>query len=36
LPVAVFVNSQGKVTAIQLGQLDQGEVNQDVPGAIGP
>lgn len=36
LPVAVFVNSQGKVTAIQLGQLDQGEVNQDVPAAIGP
>jgi len=36
LPVAVFVNSQGKVTAIQLGQLDQAEVNQDVPGAIAP
>ncbi|MGP8249361.1 MAG: redoxin domain-containing protein [Candidatus Dormibacteria bacterium] len=36
LPVAVFVNSQGKVTAIQLGQLDQAEVNQDVPAAIGP
>ncbi|MGC1406019.1 MAG: TlpA disulfide reductase family protein, partial [Candidatus Dormiibacterota bacterium] len=35
LPVAVFVNSQGKVTAIQLGQLDQGEVNIDVPAAIG-
>jgi cytochrome oxidase Cu insertion factor (SCO1/SenC/PrrC family) len=36
LPVAVFVNSQGKVTAIQLGQLDQAEVNQDVRAAIGP
>jgi cytochrome oxidase Cu insertion factor (SCO1/SenC/PrrC family) len=36
LPVAVFVNSEGKVTAIQLGQLDQAEVNQDVPTAIGP
>jgi cytochrome oxidase Cu insertion factor (SCO1/SenC/PrrC family) len=36
LPVAVFVNGQGKVTAIQLGQLDQAEVNQDVPSAIGP
>ncbi|MGA8427802.1 MAG: redoxin domain-containing protein [Candidatus Dormiibacterota bacterium] len=35
LPVAVFVNSQGKVTAIQLGQLEQAEVNQDMPSALG-
>lgn len=35
LPVAVFVNSQGKVTAIQLGQLDQADVNQDIPTALG-
>ena len=35
LPVAVFINSQGQITAIQLGQLDQAEVNQDVPTALG-
>ncbi len=35
LPVAVFVNGVGKVTAIQLGQLDQAEVDHDVPTALG-
>jgi cytochrome oxidase Cu insertion factor (SCO1/SenC/PrrC family) len=35
LPVAVFVNSQGKVTAIQVGQLDQAEANHDVPTSLG-
>ncbi len=35
LPVAVFVNPKGNVTAIQLGQLDQADVNQDVPTALG-
>ena len=34
LPVAVFVDSQGKVTAIQVGQLDQAEVAHDVPAAV--
>ncbi|MGH7643087.1 MAG: redoxin domain-containing protein [Candidatus Dormibacteria bacterium] len=35
LPVAVFINSKGQVSAIQLGQLDQAEVNHDVPTALG-
>jgi len=35
LPVAVFIDSQGTTTAIQLGQLDQAEVNHDVPTALG-
>jgi cytochrome oxidase Cu insertion factor (SCO1/SenC/PrrC family) len=35
LPVAVFINATGKVTAIQVGQLDLVEVNQDVPTALG-
>ncbi|MGH7692411.1 MAG: TlpA family protein disulfide reductase, partial [Candidatus Dormibacteria bacterium] len=35
LPVAVFVNASGKITAIQLGQLDQSEINHDLPTALG-
>ena len=35
LPVAVFVNSQGNVTALQLGQLDQAEATHDVATALG-
>ncbi|HVC23452.1 MAG TPA: redoxin domain-containing protein [Candidatus Dormibacteraeota bacterium] len=35
LPVAVFTNRAGTVTAIQVGQLDQAEVDQDVPAALG-
>jgi cytochrome oxidase Cu insertion factor (SCO1/SenC/PrrC family) len=35
LPVAVFVNATGKITALQLGQLTQAEVNQDIPTAMG-
>ncbi|MGA7172763.1 MAG: redoxin domain-containing protein [Candidatus Dormiibacterota bacterium] len=35
LPVAVFVNSQGKVAAIQVGQLDQADDNHDVATALG-
>ncbi|MGC1185588.1 MAG: redoxin domain-containing protein [Candidatus Dormiibacterota bacterium] len=35
LPVAVFINGSGTVTAIQVGQLDQAEVDHDVPSALG-
>lgn len=35
LPVAVFVSASGKITAIQLGQLDQSEINHDLPTALG-
>jgi hypothetical protein len=35
LPVAVFVNTQGKVAAIQVGQLDRADANHDVAAALG-
>jgi len=35
LPVAVFVNSQGRVAAIQVGQLDQADSSHDVAAALG-
>ncbi len=31
LPVAVFITSHGKIAAIQVGQLQQAEVNRDLP-----
>ncbi|HVC38413.1 MAG TPA: redoxin domain-containing protein [Candidatus Dormibacteraeota bacterium] len=34
LPVAVFIDSKGEVTGIQLGQLSQAEVNADMPAAL--
>lgn len=36
LPVAVFVTRQGKVAAIQLGQLQAAQVAQDLPLILGP
>ncbi len=35
LPVAVFVNPQGVISAIQLGQLQQAQVAQDLPAILG-
>ncbi len=36
LPVAVFISKAGTVKAIELGQLQQAQVQQDIPKILGP